>query len=163
MQVRRPRANKPGRRAFVSGKKKQNTIKPTAISDARGRLLWLGAFRPGRMHDVTALRTEGIEDLLQHYPRVGCEVDSGYTGLVRDYPGQVNGPPKKPPKDAPADDLDRWEAARKDQSSRRICIEHSIAEPKQWRPLQRYPGRRDYFHETALAIAGLVSDRCAAR
>ncbi|MDP9363183.1 MAG: transposase, partial [Chloroflexota bacterium] len=31
VQVRRPRANKPGRRAFVSGKKKQNTIKPTAI------------------------------------------------------------------------------------------------------------------------------------
>lgn len=42
-QVRRPRANKPGRRAFVSGKRKQNTIKSTAIGDGRGRLLWLGA------------------------------------------------------------------------------------------------------------------------
>ena len=60
VQVRRPQAGRPGRRAFVSGKKKQNTIKPTAISDGRGRLLWLGAIRPGRMHDVTALRTEGI-------------------------------------------------------------------------------------------------------
>ena len=49
VQVRRPRANRPGRRAYVSGKKKQNTIKPTAISDADGRLLWLGAIRPGRM------------------------------------------------------------------------------------------------------------------
>ena len=49
----------------MSGKKKQNTIKSTAISDGAGRLLWLGAFRPGRMHDVTALRTEGIEDLLR--------------------------------------------------------------------------------------------------
>jgi DDE superfamily endonuclease len=57
VQVRRPRANRPERRAFVSGKKKQNTIKSTAISDSQGRLLWLGAFRPGRMHDVTALRT----------------------------------------------------------------------------------------------------------
>jgi len=53
VQVRRPRAGRPGRRVFVSGKKKQNTIKATAISDGQGRLLWLGAFRPGRMHDVT--------------------------------------------------------------------------------------------------------------
>ncbi len=163
VQVRRPRANKPGRRAFVSGKKKQNTIKPTAIGDGSGRLLWLGAFRPGRMHDVTALRTEGIEDLLQHYPQVSCEVDSGYPGLVRDHPGQVSGPPKKPPKAASVDELTRWETARHEQSSQRICIEHAIAEPKQWRPLQRYLGRREYFAQTALAIAGLVSDRCAAR
>jgi hypothetical protein len=57
----------------------------------------------------------------------------------------------------------RWEAARKDQSSQRICVEHAIAEPKQRRPLQRYIGRRDYFEQTALAIAGPVSDRCATR
>jgi len=30
---------------------------------------------------VTALRTEGIEDLLCHYPQVTAEVDSGYQGL----------------------------------------------------------------------------------
>lgn len=151
VQVRRPQANKPGRRAFVSGKKKQNTIKPTAISDAAGRLLWLGAFRPGRMHDVTALRTEGIENLLEHYPQVGCEVDSGYAGLARDYPGQATGPPKKPRTNAPAGQVSNWQAARKDQSSRRISVEHAIAEPKHWRPLQRYLGRRDHFPETALA------------
>ncbi len=44
-----------------------------------------------------------------------------------------------------------------------ICAGHAIAEPKQWRPLQRYLGRREYFEETALAIAGLVSDRAATR
>ena len=59
VQVRRPKAGRPGRRAFVSGKKKQNTIKSTAISDDGGRMLWAGAFRPGRMHDATAVRTEG--------------------------------------------------------------------------------------------------------
>src|SRR6266511_3308083 len=46
-QVRRPRANRPGRRAFVSGKRKQNTIKTTTISDGQGRTLWAGAVRPG--------------------------------------------------------------------------------------------------------------------
>ena len=56
VQVRRPRANKPGRRAFVSGKKKQNTKKATVITDGHGRTLWAGAFRPGRMHDQSATR-----------------------------------------------------------------------------------------------------------
>lgn len=41
-QVRRPKAGRPGRLAFVSGEKKQNTIKTTTISDGQGRLLWSG-------------------------------------------------------------------------------------------------------------------------
>jgi hypothetical protein len=163
VQVRRPPAGRPGRRAFVSGKKKQNTIKPAAVSDGGGRLLWLGAFRPGRMHDVTALRTEGIEDLLRRYPDVQAEVDAGYQGLARDFPDQVSAPPKKPRKDAPPEETASWEQRRHQQSSQRICIEHAIAEPKQWRSLQRWIGRREYFQETALAIAGLVSDRAATR
>jgi hypothetical protein len=163
VQVRRPAAGRPGRRAFVSGKKRQNTGKATAVSDGDGRLLWLGAFRPGRMHDVTALRTEGTEDLLRRHPDVRAEVDTGYQGLARDFPGQVSAPPKKPGKDALPEETTRWEQQRHQQSSRRICVEHAIAEPKQWRPLQRYLGRRDHFQETALAIAGLVSDRAATR
>jgi len=162
VQVRRPRANRPGRRAFVSGKKKQNTIKPTVISDGGGRLLWSGAARPGRMHDVTALCSEGIEDLLRAYPQVRAEVDSGYQGLARDFPGQVSAPPKKPPKDA-APEIAGYEQCRKAQSSQRICVEHAIAEPKQWRPLQRCIGRREYFEETMHASTALVSDRWAER
>jgi hypothetical protein len=163
VQVRRPKANRPGRRAFVSGKKKQNTIKPTVVSDGRGRLLWCGATRPGRMHDVTALRTEGIEDLLRRYPQVRARVDSGYQGLARDFPEQVSAPPPKPPKDATDVQRGEYNTARKAQSSQRICVEHTIAEPKQWRPLQRYIGRREHFEDTMPAIAGLVSDRCAER
>jgi DDE superfamily endonuclease len=163
VQVRRPAANRPGRRAFVSGKKKQNTIKPTAVSDGQGRLLWLGAIRPGRMHDATALRTEGIEDLLRHYPDVTADVDSGYQGLARDFPAQITAPPKKPKTGAAPSQVTEREAVRQQQSSRRISIEHAIAEPKQWRTLQRYIGRREHFADTALAIAGLVSDRTAER
>jgi hypothetical protein len=46
-QVRRPKAGRPGRRAFVSGKRKQNTIKTRTISDGQGRALWSGATPPG--------------------------------------------------------------------------------------------------------------------
>jgi hypothetical protein len=163
VQVRRPRAGKPGRRAFVSGKKKQNTKKATVVTDEAGRTLWAGAFRPGRMHDQTAVKTEGIADLFTRFPQVNAKVDAGYRGLAKDFPGQVQAPPLKPKKDAPPKETAAYEEQRHKQSSERICVEHANAELKQWRPLQRYLGRREDFDETFLAVAGLVSDRAAAR
>ena len=163
VQVRRPRAGKPGRRAFVSGKKKQNTKKAAVITGPDGGTLWAGAFRPGRMHDQTAVRTEGIADLFRRYPQVRAKVDAGYRGLAREFPDQVQAPPLKPKKDAPPEETAAYEAERHQQSSERICVEHANAEHKQWRPLQRYLGRREYFDETYAAIAGLVSDRTAKR
>jgi hypothetical protein len=163
IQVRRPKAHRPGRRAFVSGKKKQNTIKFTKICDAKGRTLWDGAFRPGRMHDQTGLKTEGIDDLLEHFPDVECEMDSGYRGLHNEHPEQVNVPPKKPAKDAGPEVIAAYEQARFTQSSERICVEHAIGESKKWRTLQRWIGRREHLAETIAAIGSLVSDRAAAR
>ncbi|WP_229346892.1 transposase family protein [Streptomyces sp. UNOB3_S3] len=69
-QVRRPRAGRPGRRAFISGKRRQDTIKTTTISDGQGRTLWSGATRPGRMHDQTAMRTEDIAEQFRQRPGV---------------------------------------------------------------------------------------------
>ncbi|MEU2622999.1 transposase family protein [Streptomyces sp. NPDC007157] len=94
-QVRRPKAHSPGRRAFVSGKRKQNTIKTTTISDHQGRTLWSGAVRPGRMHDQTAVRTEGIAERFRMHPTVKAEVDDGYRGLANEFPDQVSAPPKE--------------------------------------------------------------------
>ena len=163
VQVRRPRANKPGRRAFVSGKKKMNTKKATVVTDEGGRTLWAGAFRPGRMHDQTALRTEGIADLFEQFPQVKAKVDAGYQGLAKQFPDQVQAPPLKPKKDAPPEETAAWNEQRHRQSSERICVEHANAEHKQWRALQRYLGRREDFDETYMAVAGLVSDRAAER
>ena len=163
VRVRRPKAGRPGRRAFVSGKMRQNTKKATVITDGQGRTLWTGAVRPGRMHDQTAVKTEGVEALFERYPQVKVKVDAGYRGLAKLFPDQVQAPPLKPRKDAPPEDTAAWEAARKQQSSERICVEHANAEHKQWRPLQRWIGRREYYDETHLAIAGLVSDRAAMR
>jgi hypothetical protein len=162
-QVRRPRANRLGRRAFISGKKRQNTIKATTLCDGQGRTLWAGAVRPGRMHDQTAIRTEGIEDLLRQHDDVHATVDAGYQGLAKAFAGRVHAPPPKPAKHAPPEELAAWQLARKQQSSQRICVEHANAEHKQWRALQRWIGRREYYAETHLAIAGLVSDRAARR
>jgi DDE superfamily endonuclease/Helix-turn-helix of DDE superfamily endonuclease len=163
IQVRRPKAHRPGRRAFVSGKKKMNTIKFTKVCDEAGRTLLDGVFRPGRQHDQTALQTDGIDDLLDQFPAVKCEMDAGYRGLHRDHPGQVSVPPKKPGKDAAPEVLQAWEQARHTQSSTRICVEHAIADSKNWRSLQRWTGRREDLPETIQAIGSLVSDRAAVR
>ncbi|WP_416986312.1 transposase family protein [Streptomyces sp. T028] len=135
-QVRRPRAHRPGRRAFVSGKKRQNTIKTTTINDHQGRTLWNGADRPGRMHDQTAMRTEGIAEQLRLHPAVKAEVDEGYRGLANEFPGQVTAPPIKPKDDVPDGEKRAWREMRRRQSSRRIVIEHANAEMRQWRPLR---------------------------
>lgn len=79
-RVRRPKAGRPGRRAFVSGKKKQNTVKTITMSDGQGRLLWSGADRPGRTHDQTATRTEGIAEQFRFHPKVSAEADEGTGG-----------------------------------------------------------------------------------
>jgi hypothetical protein len=163
IQVRRPKANRPGRRAFVSGKKKQNTMKATVASDGHGRPLWAGAIRPGRQHDQTALRTDGIDALIDAYPGVQFLVDAGYRGLAKDHPGQFIAPPLKPKKDAPTHEVTAYEAAHKAQSSQRIPAEHAIAAIKWWRTLQRFTGRRDVLPDTIRAVAGLASDRAATR
>ena len=135
----------------------------TTCSDGQGRTLWSGAVRPGRMHDQTAATSEGIADLLNRHPTVTVCVDEGYQGLATAFPNRVTTPPRKPPKNAPAEQVACYQQARTQQSSRRICVEHAIAEHKQWRSLQRWLGRRDYLGETYLAVTGLVSDRAARR
>jgi hypothetical protein len=138
-------------------------MKGTVITGEQGNTVWTGAFRPGRMHDQTAVKTEGISNLFTQYPQVKAKVDAGYRGLAKDFPDQIQAPPLKPKKDTPPEEVTRWEAARHRQSSQRICVEHANAEHKQWRVLQRFLGRRDDFDETYLAVACLVSDRAAER
>jgi hypothetical protein len=67
-----PVDSRSGRRAFIFREEEANTIKPIAVSHGQGWLLWLGAIRPGRIHDITTLRTEGIKDLLRRHPGVSA-------------------------------------------------------------------------------------------
>ncbi|MEV6600120.1 transposase family protein [Actinoplanes sp. NPDC051346] len=159
IRVRRPRSGRGGRKAFVSGKAKQNTIKTTVVSDERGAILWCGAHRPGRVHDATAVRIEGTDMLLRHHPTVHVLVDASYPGLARDHPNQLTAPPAKLRPGAWPEFQARYEQERKAQSSQRIAVEHTIAKLKWWRPLQRYTGRRELLPETIDAIAGIISDR----
>ncbi|MEU0930921.1 transposase family protein [Streptomyces malaysiensis] len=162
IQVRRPSAGRGGRRAFVSGKKKQqNTMKATVIADHRGRTLWTDALRPGRMHDATAARNEGIAICFRHFPDVEVLLDDGYLGLSRDpdHRGQAITPPRKPRPGALPGRVEQWERDRHWHSSDRITVEHALADHKRWKQLTRWTHRRDRLPDTYRAIASLVSDR----
>ena len=87
----------------------------------------------------------------------GCRIPGPGQTVLRPSPDTA----EEPGKDSSAEDITAWERARKRQSSERICVERANVEHKQWRTLQRYLGRREYYDQTHLAIAGLVSDRTA--
>ncbi|MCX4399535.1 transposase [Streptomyces sp. NBC_00264] len=159
VQVRRPLAGRGGRRAFVSGKKKQNTMKATVVADHQGRTLWTDALRPGRMHDATAARNEGIGTCFRHFSDVEVLLDDGYLGLRRDHPGQAVTPPRKGNKISPPEVLEARLRARHRHSSKRITVEHALADHKRWKQLVRWTHRRETLPVTYRAIAGLVSDR----
>ncbi|MGW9132211.1 hypothetical protein [Streptomyces sp. NPDC055681] len=61
-------------------------MKTTTFSDGQGRMLLSGVVRPGRMHDQTALRTEGFAEQLRLQPSVMSQVDAGYAGLAKEFP-----------------------------------------------------------------------------
>ncbi|MFK0110662.1 transposase family protein [Streptomyces sp. NPDC091217] len=159
VQVRRPGAGRGGRWPFVSGKKKQNTMKATVIADHRGRTLWTGTMRPGRMHDATAARTAGMSSCFQYFDLVEVLLDDGYLGLGRDHPGQAVTRPRKPRPGALPGRVEQWERDRHWHSSDRITVEHALADHKRWKQLMRWTHRRDRLPDAYRAIAGLVSDR----
>lgn len=161
VQVRRPLAGSGGRRAFVSGKKKQNTMKATVIADRQGRTLWTDALRPGRMHDATAARNEGIGACLQHFPDVEVLLDDDCPGLRRDRPGQAVRPPRKPNRIALPHVHAARDEARHHHSSKRITVERALADRKRWKQLTNWTHRREILPPTYRAIVGLASDRIA--
>ncbi|ALC19223.1 transposase family protein [Streptomyces pristinaespiralis] len=159
IQVRRPLAGRGGRRAFVSGKKKQNTMKATVIADAQGRTFWTDALRPRRMHDATVARNEGIDTCFRHFADVEILLDDGNLGLRRDHPGQAVTPPRKGNKISPPEVLEARLRARHRHSPKRITVEHALADHKRWKQLVRGTHRRETLPTTYRAIASLVSDR----
>ncbi|MFD9787577.1 transposase family protein [[Kitasatospora] papulosa] len=159
VQVCRPPVGRGGRRAFVSGKNEQNTMKATVVAGHEGRTLWTDALRPGRMHDVTAARNEGISTCFQHFCDVQVLWDDGYLGLRRDHPGQAVTPPRKGNKINPPEILEARLRGRHRHSSKRITVEHALADHKRWKQLARWTHRREILPATYQAIAGLVSDR----
>ena len=84
--VRRPRAGQARPPRVRLGQEEAEHQEGHRHHRRAGRPLWAGAFRPGRMHDQTAVRTEGIEDLFRRYPQVRAKVDAGTGAWPRNSP-----------------------------------------------------------------------------
>ena len=84
VQVRRPRASKPGRKAGLG--KEENEHQEGHRRHRRRRTHPVGRGVPPRPHaDQTAVRTEGIADLFTQFP-VKAKVDAGYRSLAKEFP-----------------------------------------------------------------------------
>ena len=128
VQVRRPRASKPGRRAFVSGKKKMNTKKATVVTDGEGRTLWAGRSGPAACTTRRLCEPRASPTCWSSFPRSRPRSTPGTGAWPRSFPGRVQAPPLRPKKDATPEEAAAWDAARHQQSSERICVEHANAE-----------------------------------
>ena len=162
VRVRRPAAGRAGRRRFVSGKARANTVKALVITDAGGRLLFCGQTGPGSVHSVTQVRQAGLVELLALVPGVTLLADAGYQGLSAQTAGAVITPrPHRRKNQLPVFPAvaAAHEAERRAHYAQRIRVEHGISHLKNWRALSRHLGRRDHLDTMLRAVAGLVSSQ----
>ncbi|MFB7531449.1 transposase family protein [Streptomyces sp. NPDC056178] len=78
----RRRAGKADRRN-CSGKHRSHRLQLLALTDERGRLIWISAARPGHTHDNTAARHDHIAVHLRAVG-LGALADLGFRGLDND-------------------------------------------------------------------------------
>ncbi|MGX4695086.1 transposase family protein [Streptomyces sp. JNUCC 63] len=148
----RRRTGKENRRNY-SGKNKCHGLLVIALTDDRGRLLWISAARPGRTSEITACRHDRLTARLRA-AGLGAIADLGFVGL------DDAGP------DADPAVITGYKAARNRPLTRgqklsnkalaavRAPVEHGFAHLKNWRVLGKV--RTDPRWATALVRALLV-------
>jgi len=109
-QVRRPKAGRPGRAAFVSGKRKQNIDQDHPSATAKDAPC--GAGRCGRAGCTTRPR---------------CAPRASLSSSGSEFPDQVSAPPRKPKNlgEGAITEQYGWRQAKRRQSSQRIAVEHA--------------------------------------
>jgi hypothetical protein len=147
----RRRTGKENRKNY-SGKNKCHGLLVIALTDDRGRLLWISAARPGRTSEITACRHDKLTQKLRE-AGLGAIADLGFVGLD-------DGP------DADPAVITGYKAARNRPLTRgqklsntalaavRAPVEHGFAHLKNWRVLGKV--RTDPSWATALVRALLV-------
>ncbi|MEE1797136.1 transposase family protein, partial [Streptomyces sp. JV176] len=78
--IRTRRRTGTANRKNYSGKSKCHGLLVIALTDDRGRLLWVSAVRPGRTSEITACRHDHLTDRLRAAD-LGAIADLGFVGL----------------------------------------------------------------------------------
>jgi hypothetical protein len=146
-QRRTGSANRPN----YSGKHHRHGLHFLALTDERGRLIWISAARPGRTHDITAARHDHI---LAHLRAagLGALADLGFLGLDEhpDDPVIITGFKATRTRKLTTGQ----KTANQVLAAARALVEHGFAHLKNWRILTKL--RTDPAHATNLLRALLV-------
>jgi hypothetical protein len=86
-------------------------------------------------------------------------LDNGCPGLHRDYSDQAVTPPRKGNRISPPEVHEARRRARHRHSSKRITVEHTLADRKRWKQPTHWTHRREVLPTTYRAIANVVPDR----
>ncbi|MFF3256835.1 transposase family protein [Actinacidiphila glaucinigra] len=130
-QRRTGAANRPN----YSGKLHRHGLPFLALTDERGRLIWISAARPGRAHDAAARRDKIVEHLKA--AGLGASADLGFIGV--DKPDNLDDlvvvtgyKATRVGKDAPVQ-----EQVNRILAAGRAPVEHGFANLKAWRVLTK--------------------------
>ena len=153
-RTQRPRRRQ---RAYYSGKKKAHTLKSQVAVDEDGRVVDVGASRPGRWADLKVFRRSGLAGRLIR-AGVGALGDLGYLGLDGLSPRLRGATPRRKPRgrERPPEDR-RYNRAF---ARRRIGVEPAIGRLRRSQALTAVNrhGRRGHAARVR-AVAGLVNRR----
>ncbi|PSJ30684.1 IS5/IS1182 family transposase [Streptosporangium nondiastaticum] len=146
-------------RRNYSGKHRRHGLHFLALTDERGRLIWISAARPGRTHDITAARHDHI---LAHLRAAGLSAlaDLGFRGLDNDVldPVIVTGfHASRTHKLTPGQ-----KTANRVLAVGRAPVEHCFAHLKNWRTLTKLrtdPARATRLLRSLLVLTNLEVNR----
>ncbi len=138
-------------RRNYSGKHKAHGLLFLALTDDKGRLLWLSAARPGRSSEITTARYNHLVERLRAH-ELGAIGDLGFTGLDDDPDNPVVITGYKAARTKPLTSAKK-QVNKLIASVRTVC-EHAFTHLKNWRVLTKL--RLHVRHATALLRALLV-------
>ncbi|MGW7426158.1 transposase family protein [Streptomyces sp. NPDC054813] len=138
-------------RRNYGGKHKAHGLLFLALTDHKGRLLWLSAARPGRSSEITTARYNKLVERLRAV-ELGAIGDLGFVGLDDDPDNPVVITGYKAVRTKPL--IPAKKQVNKLIASARAVCEHAFAHLKNWRILTKL--RLHVRHATTLLRALLV-------
>jgi hypothetical protein len=152
-QIPRP-VNKRKRKAYYSGKKKRHTVKTQFMVNHNGLIFHKTGYKKGRRHDYAIYK--------KNHPATPKQVvnvfDLGYLGVEKDFPKQLSSLPNRKNRNQKISEEER--CYNKDQSKRRIVIEHIICRLKKYRILADvFRNRLRKYNKVSDIVSGLVNYR----
>lgn len=147
--IQRPK-NPQRQTAHYSGKKKRHTRKNLILSTRKKRIGYVSPTVAGKAHDFGILKTLRLPD---HIPkRIRIRTDSGFQGLVKEFPGHAVSIPRKKPKGKPL--CRTFKEQNRTKSRIRVLVEHAIGGVKRFRAVADvFRSKREGADDHAMVIA----------